>query len=156
MQGTVEKIESKKVNTQYGVKTAYTVVIDGKFYSTFKNPGVSEGDHVEFDYRQNGKYKNLNEIHPATAFGYQSPAENKQSNDEKKQEYIIRQSSITRAIETLSATEAETDLAQFVKKVLQLSELYTDFVLNGITDEIFNNSLFEVKQPKETKKEAKK
>lgn len=149
MLGRVEKISSKNVETKFGTKTMYTVKIDGNFYSMWDNPGVSEGDTVEYEYTQAGRYKNLSSIKKSS--NIIPPTENREDN---RQIYIVRQSSLTRAIETLNAVgDAPKTLPEYVEKVFQLSEIYTEFVMEGITENIYNHSLFNTNT--QVKKETK-
>lgn len=60
MEGTVQKISSRQVNTQRGPATSYSLNVDGEWYSAgFQKPQCIEGDIVQFDVSVNGNYKNV-------------------------------------------------------------------------------------------------
>lgn len=55
----VTRVSSKEVTTKFGPKPTYSIQCDdGQWYSLgFKNPGISDGDEVEFDF-VNNRYGN--------------------------------------------------------------------------------------------------
>ena len=56
--GTVQATSSKEVKTKFGAKNVYSFNVDGTWFkSGFKDPGVSRGDVVEFEY-ETGTYGN--------------------------------------------------------------------------------------------------
>lgn len=58
--GTIEQKSQREVNTQHGPKQAYSIKVDGEWYSAgFKPCPYEEGQQVNFTYKTNGKYKNI-------------------------------------------------------------------------------------------------
>jgi hypothetical protein len=72
--GVVQKINSRAVTTAYGNKTAYSVQVDGEWYSAgFKRPTVNDGDTVEVSYKMNGTYRNADSIVKVETTGAPAP-----------------------------------------------------------------------------------
>lgn len=72
--GVVQKINSRAVTTAYGNKTAYSVQVDGEWYSAgFKRPTVNDGDTVEVSYKMNGSYRNADSIVKVETTGAPAP-----------------------------------------------------------------------------------
>jgi len=58
--GVVERINSRMVSTRYGEKEAWSVNVNGEWYSAgFNRPPCREGSQVRFDVVQKGKYFNV-------------------------------------------------------------------------------------------------
>ena len=58
VQGTVERIHTR--DTANG-GTAYNLVVGGEWYGNgFEAPQCNEGDTIEFTFKQNGNFKNIN------------------------------------------------------------------------------------------------
>lgn len=68
MQGYVEKIGTKNGVGKNGPWTLYSVCIAGDWYGAgFDKPACDEGDFVNYEIEQNGKYKNIKSISVASA-----------------------------------------------------------------------------------------
>lgn len=61
MEGVVEAVSLKEVETRFGPSNKVGLKIDGVWYSGFfkKRPTVEKGDNVSFDVKTNGEYKNI-------------------------------------------------------------------------------------------------
>lgn len=60
MSYTVEAINSKEVNTKFGMKPTYSIKCGGVWYKCgFKNPKVGEGAVVEFSYTEGAYGKDI-------------------------------------------------------------------------------------------------
>lgn len=68
MQGYIEKISQKSGNGANGPWTMYSIQVGGNWYSCgFKPVPAKEGDYVNFDVVQKGKYTNATNVAPVAA-----------------------------------------------------------------------------------------
>lgn len=104
------------------------VTIDGQKYSTFNGVNASEGDLVEFEYQQDGKYRKLLDVTKLPEPENSNPVHNFSHDD--REERIARQSSIKAAVDILS-----NDLD--IVKVKVYAEILTKYVMEGMSDEEF-------------------
>lgn len=154
MQGKVEAINKKFGNRNGKQWVLYIVKIGGNDYSAFELPNdIVEGDMVEFEYVQNGKYKNLKSISkvssgsrpsPKSQAQAKAPAQDYSRYNKENQLSIIRQSSIKAAIDIL-ANNLD------VNRVKAIAELLTKYVQEGIDDkeleELIKDYLIEQNNP---------
>jgi len=136
MQGIVEGVYQNERNTKFGVKTAYSVKINGEYYgNAFTDPGVVQGDTVEFAYTMNGKFKNLSSIRKVHVSS-PPPMTGSTTSSDDRQTLIVRQSSITRSIELLNLEGTNLKGPDLLKEVLLTAEVFTDYVFNGLPEEL--------------------
>lgn len=67
-EGKIEKIEERVVNTKRGETTAYNIYLEGtpEPFSAFRIPALRRGETVKISYVENGNYKNVQRIEPAS------------------------------------------------------------------------------------------
>ena len=132
--GQVEEIISREVETKFGVKPVYDVVMGGKKYGHgFNAPTFKEGDTVSFDVdvKQNGKYTNYN-IRPETVrAGVESAVASAPSEGYDRNRSIVRQNSLAHATNLVIATgvgsaEKAAELAVEVARVFEAYSMCED------------------------------
>lgn len=150
--GTVSKINY----ADRSGRRVYSVNVDGQWYGGFWNdrPNCNEGDSVEFEATQNGRFWNANpptlrvvSSQPAAPTGNSSAAGAASSNSggDSRQNSIVYQSSRGDAIELLKVL-LEQDLVSLPTKkadkmgaVLNLvDELTDDFAYKALSPEIMS------------------
>jgi hypothetical protein len=137
--GNVEAISSKKVGKGY----LYGLKVDGQWYNCgFKKPPAEKGEDVTFTLTKNDKgydeaiFGEKTANPKGTTAPAAKPAQATYTRDfetseerAKKQVYIIRQSSLERALDLCLAKAAKGGVD--VEEVLQTSERFVDYVLHG-------------------------
>lgn len=131
-QGYVEHIDKRQGNTNGKNWTLNILTIDGQKYSIFGGVKVQEGDYVDYEWKQDGKYKKLVSVDKAEA-----PAKPSGSNTQsgssspmEKETRIARQSSLKAAIEIMSNNLD-------INSVKVMAESLTKYVMDGMSEEEF-------------------
>jgi len=148
-QGYVEQIDKRQGSTNGKNWTLNILTIDGQKYSIFGAVKVEQSDFVNFEWKQDGKYRKLTSIEKAEApaptatsggekkdSGYSSPRE--------KEERIARQSSLKAAIEIMSA-------GLDYNSVMVLAEALTKYVMGGMSEEEFEAQMGAILNTEEKK-----
>lgn len=149
MQGLVDKVFSKKRNTQHGEKMSYSLIIDGEFYGNgFTNPGDLEGSEVEFTFSRNGNFANIDkDTIKVLSSGGGSSSNSKQSNQgnsspppSKKggstQDQIMRQTAVKAAVENRDEVRDPID-------VIKEADIYFEYFKNGIDSDAIGKLMVE-------------
>jgi hypothetical protein len=139
--GTLEKIYENNVNTKFGPKIAYNLVISGEKYSGgFKKPPVEEGQTVKFEHATNARgYKEIKSIFPDSGSGPGTAAAAGGKSDLKvsRERSIIRQSSLKAAVETLTpGAKAALDPAE----VIGLAQQYEMYCTGELDEHEFSDA----------------
>jgi len=158
VQGIIERITSKEVNTKFGKKPVYSLLVNGEWYgNVWKKPTYSEGDEVEFKEQSrnvNGTtYYSVDGVvtivsrGAGTSSNTSSQTQTKKTSTGKRfnctcdqfpinpldrQMSIIIQSSINRAVELILAQFVTLTDAQ--KKKYDVDAMWKD--VSALTDKI--------------------
>ena len=147
--GVVEKVFSKKINTRFGEKDVFTMIIGGKFYGLgFKKPAIGVGDAVTFDLeRKNSGGREFLEAKNVlvTASGTGSGVSTSSTStarpfkkfpipaDDDRQS-IIRQNALARATEIVLAMAdakdkkySEDNQTEIVSRIIQVAQGLAQF-----------------------------
>jgi len=68
IEGKIERVNTKTINTKKGEAVMTTIEIAGQKYSGFNISGVKQGDMAEVHYKINGKYNNIKSISKIEAY----------------------------------------------------------------------------------------
>lgn len=151
--GTISQTDSKEVNTKFGSKATYSYNIDGTWYRNgFKQAPVSQGDEVEFEFKETQYGKeliNIRKIGTGSVPANDEPSAAPQRSganplyaefkvDMPKDRAIIRQNALTHATNVVMSdgtlVDATTDMvAAEVIRIARLFESYSTGELDVAT-----------------------
>lgn len=67
IQGVVSAVDTRMVNTKFGLKPSYSVTVNGERYAAgFRAPSAAVGDFVDLTYDDSSRYKDIQSISKAT------------------------------------------------------------------------------------------
>ena len=165
MEGVVEGLQTYKVETRWGKKDSFKVTIDDEEFTSFGKPDFDEGDTIEFQYKANGDYNNIEKDSIEVIKRSENPKKKKDSGKSGGKGYSkggnggaqFRSIPELNRIDGLKLAIENRNEPADVLDIIQDAELFFTYITEGIESETLLNASLEtpVDEPKKEKKAKK-